>query len=710
MTAFPEGVNMGISPLLLDHTQLAAGTNITVRGTLASQRPVFRKIEIDFGYPDGSTLDFLTGKYQGGSYYKPDNGFESLVFQIGGRIFQVTPAATTASFIERTIPGDPNSPDPDQAWIWQSEKWLLGNDGSGKNMWIFDETASPTTRRSTWGTTANYETTLTSANVTVPAVGATATVAFASVANLAENDTVTFRNVGTAVVTTIAGNNVTVTNLTGTPGKIYYTGSRVNWPGTPSTELPPGRMGIDVMGQNWICLNDGRQFMAGDQTGSSSGTVANNFRDAVLHQTQNLYLAGGGNFAVPGTSGDIRCMSRGAILDASLGQGPLEVHTPNTIFSVNVPTDRQTWQDLTNPILGESVIGSGCLGQWAAVNANSDLIYRGTNGAFSFSIARRDFNTWGNAPISREVDPILSKDPASLLQFVSTIEFDNRGLMTADPAIGPNGIYWKQIVALNFDPISSLRGKAPSVYDGTWTGLNVFQLIKGQFSGVERAFCLCYNAITGHNELYEILKSIPLDAPTKLRADQSFFDNDIIRVTSVIQTAVLLRDVKGKSQFDLCRLLDGELYMDNIRGQTDVQVWYRPDSYPCWVRWSKFSICNPVAQDDTRSKPGYRTRIGLGQPSGGPCEPINGRPFRMGHWFQFRFVFTGPFRFLGFKVKACLEPQSQYAKVVGCCENEQVLKPPPGSHPGEVEVFGNPDTGDVFGDPNTGDETGNPNP
>ncbi len=699
LTAFPDGVNMGISPLLLEATQLAAGTNVTVRGTLVSQRPAFRKIEIEFGYPDGSTLDFLEGKYQGGAYYKPDNGFESLVFQIDGRIFQITPAATTASFIERTIPGDPNSADPDQAWIWQSEKWLLGNDGSGKNTWIFDETASPTTRRSTWGVATNYETTLTSANVTVPAVGATATVAFSSVANLAENDTVTFRNVGTAVVTAIAGLNVTVTNQNGTPGKIYYTGSRVNWPGAVSTELPPGRMGIYVKGQNWITLNDGRQFTAGDQTGSSSGTLANNFRDAVLHQTQNLYLAGGGNFAVPGTSGDIRCMSRGAILDASLGQGPLEVHTPNTIFSVNVPTDRLEWQDLTNPILGESVIGSGALGQWAASNANSDQIYRGTNGMYSFAISRRDFDKWGNAPISREVDPILSKDPPSLLQFCSTIEFDNRELTTSDPAIGPNGIYWKQIVALNFDPISSLRGKAPSVYDGTWTGLNVFQLIKGQFSGVERAFCLCYNAITGHNELYEILKQ-----------GQAYFDNDTIRITSVIQTAVRLREVPGKSAFDLCRLLDGEVYLDGIRGQTDVQVWYRPDSYPCWVRWSKFSICNPMAQDDPRSKPGYRTRIGLGQPSGDPCEPINGRPFRVGHWFQFRFVFTGPFRSLGFRVKACTEPQSQYAKVAGCCENEQVLPPTPGTLPGEVQVFGSPDTGDVFGDPNAGDIFGNPNP
>jgi len=694
----PDGVNMGVSPLLLEKTQIAAGTNVTVRGTLVTQRPVFRKISIDFGYPDATQTDFEQGKYQGGAYYKPDNGFESLMFQVNGRLFQVTPGSTTASFIDRTIAGDPNPINPDQAWMWQAEKWLLINDGVS-SLEIFDQTATPTTRRSTWGVPTNYEVTLTSANVVVPAIGATATVAFSSVANLAENDTVSFRNVGTAIVTTISGLNVTVTNQTGTPGKIYYTGSRVNWQGAPSTELPPGRMGAYVMGQNWITLLDGRQFMASDQTGSSSGTLANNYRDAVLHQTQNLYLAGGGNFAVPGNSGDIRAMANGAILDKSLGQGPLQVFTPNTVFSVNVPTDRLEWQDLTNPILGEAVIGNGGLGQWAVCNANSDLLYRAIDGIRSYSISRRDFNTWGSTPVSREMDLIISQDPPALLQFCSMIVFDNRCLTTSHPVVGPNGIYWRQLIALNFDPVSSLRGKAPSVYDGSWTGLNVFQLIKGQFSGVERAFCLCYNAITGKNELYEILKQ-----------DQAYFDNDTNRITSAFQTAVMLREVPGKAQFDLVKLVDGEMYLDSIRGTTDVQVWYKPDSYPCWVRWNKFSICNPMAQDDPHSKPGYRTRIGFGEPSPVPCEPINNRPYRTGYWFQLRFVFTGPFRFLGCRIKAAIEPHGQYAKVAGCCENEEVLQPPPGSSPGDFVVFGNPDDGSIFGDPNTGDEMGNPNP
>jgi hypothetical protein len=370
---------------------------------------------------------------------------------------------------------------------------------------------------------------------------------------------------------------------------------------------------------------------------------------------------------------------------------------------------------LTNPILGEAIIGNGGLGQWCTINANSDFLYRAIDGIRSYAISRRDFNTWGSTPVSREVDPILSRDPPSILQLCSSIVFDNRYLMTAQPVVGPNGVYWQQIIALNFDPVSSLRGKAPSVYDGSWTGLNVFQLIKGQFSGIERAFCLCYNAITGNNELYEILRSVPLDPPpTALRIDQSFFDNDTVRIVSAFQTPIMLRDVPGKTQFDLCRLTNGELYLDSVRGTIDIQVWYKPDSYPCWVLWRKFSICNPVAQDSPTSRPGYRTRIGLGEPSGQPCEPINGRPYRTFYWCQLRFVITGPYRFLGCKLQAVIEPQADWAKPYGCCSGDAPIVPFPGTTPVPLppieggEVIGVPSDGEIIGVPGSGDEIGIP--
>lgn len=663
--SFEAGVNMGVAPLILPKNQLGQGTNITVRGTLVTQRPPFRLIPIAGEYPSDGLLAFEHGKYQGGCYFKPDNGFESLMCQIDGRLFQVTPGTNSASIIERTIPGDPNPIAPNQAWLWQSEKWVICNDGQSIPI-FFDQTATPTTRRSLWNTKLNFSTYSTTANIVVPAINTAASaITFNDVTNLNLNDTVTIKNLGTAIVQAIAGNNVTLVNLTCPVGKTFPTGTalkpNITW-SQLATELPPGRMGAYGMGQNWFSLLDGQQFVASDQVGASSGTQAQNYRDSVLNIQQNLYLAGGGNFVLPGGAGEIRAFIFTPALDASLGQGPLQVFTPNISFTCNVPADRLTWQDVTNPILAESSRTNGSLSQWATFVANSDTIMRSIDGLRSLILARRDFNTWGNVPISREVDPILSKDSPDLLQFCSGIVFDNRQLITASPVLSDQGVYWQQIIALNMDPISSLRGKAPSVYDGSWTGLNVLQLITGLFSGVQRAFAFCLNTIFNRIELYEIL-----------RQDQAYYDNDVERIVSAYQLPVMLREVNGKTAGDLCRIVDGEIYLDQIRNTVGVQVWYKPDSYPCWIPWRKFSICNPKAEDDPFQKPGYRTRLGLGQPSADDCEVMNGRPTRMGYWFQFRIVVTGPHRFLGLRVKAALEPQPQFAPVAGCCQNESPL-------------------------------------
>ena len=66
-----------------------------------------------------------------------------------------------------------------------------------------------------------------------------------------------------------------------------------------------------------------------------------------------------------------------------------------------------------------------------------------------------------------------------------------------------------------------------------------------------------------------------------------------------------------------------------------------------------------------------------GEPSGKYCEPTNNRPFRTGFYFQFKFVTTGPNRLIGFRVKSVIEPDTQYAKIAGCCEGEVVYPLPP---------------------------------
>ena len=426
-------------------------------------------------------------------------------------------------------------------------------------------------------------------------------------------------------------------------------------PGTPQSgdiialpELAPGRMGTYGMGRNWMALTDGFSFLASDIVGGTSGTQVYNFRDAVLRVTENNYLAGGGNFRVPGALGEIRAMRFSATLDVSLGQGPLQVFTTQAAFSCNAPTDRTTWSMVINPILTQSLLGAGALSQYGTVNFNSDILFRAIDGTRSLILARRDFDTWGNVPQSREVETILNQDNATLVQFESIANFDNRALLTVLPTNGPLGVFHQGIIALNADPISTLRGKSPSIYDGLWTGMNVLQLVTGVFNGVARCYAFCYDSVLSRIRLFEIQKT-----------DAANFDNDTIPVTYSFESAALFNNPKIKNEFDLIELQDGEIYISDVRGVVNFEVWYRPNYSGCWTHWTTFGICG---NNTDPSKPiQYRTPLGLGSPSVQDFDPNTKQPTRIGLTFEVRFQITGSCKFRGAKFKATRVPETRFS-------------------------------------------------
>lgn len=654
---FAKGVNSGVAPLLLGRNQLAFGTNGTVRGTFLKPRPPFQKITLNYANA-GVQSNFEQGLFQAACHYKPDTGGESLMSAVSGRLFKFLMGSTSATVTDETIPNDLNLATQPQAWLWQAEKWVIWMDGVSQPV-FFDQTASPTSRRSNYGTQVKFAD-IVDTSFVLPAIGATVSVTFAAGgAGVAVGDIVTIGNAGQFLVQTITGDPTFVlVNQSARPvGKTINVGIKITWFHS-GTELPPGRMGAYGLGRNWHSLVDGKQFVASDMVGGSSGTLQNNFRDAVLQTTENTYLAGGGYFTVPGSIGDIRAMRFATTLDKSLGQGALQVFTPTVVFSCDAPTDRSTWQTVTNPIVTESLIDNGGLGQNSTIPWKGDTIFRSIDGIQSLILARRDFDTWGNVPISREVERPLDDDNDTLLAYGSAVTFDNRLLMTASPQADTQGVYHQALIALNADPLSSLSGKSESVYDPTWTGLNVLQLVKGQFSGVERCFAFTLNLTGTHKiELYEILKS---------KAGK--FDNGDTPIVWTAETAVLLREMRGKTQFDLCRLIDGEMSVDSLVGQVDFQVFYKPDSYPCWIPWRSWTVCakdpDPINPATANYQPGFYPRMGLSEPDPKLCDSFTNRPFREAYFFEFKIIVRGYCRILGMRVKAVTLPQAEFAKPV----------------------------------------------
>jgi hypothetical protein len=480
-----------------------------------------------------------------------------------------------------------------------------------------------------------------SAEFTIPAIGATVEVSLDAPYMGADGATVYIGNEKFTITAlappTSASVNLTAISLSQTTGTIPSGAVLKTIP-----QIPVGRMGVYGLGRNWICLADGTSYIASDIVGGSSGTLVNRFRDSILNFTENKYLAGGGVFRVPSSGQSICAMRFPATLDSSLGQGPLQVLTQTTTFSCNAPVQRALWQDLTNPIQTQSLVGGGALAQNSTVAVNGDLFFRSTDGIRSLKLARQDFQTaYGNTPQSVEMNRILLDDDRTLLGYSSAIVFDNRLLMTAAPAQSVRGVYHSQLVALNLDPNSSLRVKAPPIYDGAWSGRNFMQLVVGSFNGIERAFAITYDTDTQKLGMTEIL-------PT---SSTNLFDNGDVRIRSSMESPALFYQ-QDASKRELLRLNDGELIVSDVVGAVRFDVYYRPDYDKNWHSWRSFEI--PASPD-------YQPRIGLGQPNLKESDAATGRPYAVGYHFQVRIVITGSCIVTGANFYAVGQPVPQFA-------------------------------------------------
>lgn len=452
----------------------------------------------------------------------------------------------------------------------------------------------------------------------------------------------------TMTVTAISGGgaNLTLTNLNAPLGTVIPVGYPVLSENTVANELPVGRMGAYVQGRNWISSPDGKYFIASDLVGDSSGSQALNFRDSVLKWSINTT-----RFSIPGGAGQINCIIALAALDASLGQGPLQVLCDNDIFTCSAPADATLWANLKTPILSETIIGFGGTGQNAAVVSNSDLIFKSGDATIhSLKLSRDDFNQWGNLPISQEVNRIIQQENINQLSKLTFAIADNRCLESCSPIDGSGGIYSQGLIACDYDVTSSLQGKLPSVYDGVWIDLNVLQMVSGKFNKVDRTFVFHLNTDSNQVELWEVLKDGTADD------DGS---GTPAAITWSFESPMIFNDLKNKGEFDLVQLKEGEIYFSQLVGTANVTAWYRPDFDECWHPWLTFPVTNP------NPFPSYFMRAGLGEPSSkSPSGSLNKIPATVGRFFQVRIEIQGSFVFQGAKFKAALFAENKPAEVM----------------------------------------------
>jgi hypothetical protein len=214
---------------------------------------------------------------------------------------------------------------------------------------------------------------------------------------------------------------------------------------------------------------------------------------------------------------------------------------------------------------------------------------------------------------------------------------------------------------LNTDLITTVREKQPPAYDGVWPGMNLFSQVMGQFSAVERCYQFVYNSVLQTLELWELMPESAGDVNNQT-AVPIVGDNGAQAIEWWFESPVLFREAdSAKRTFK--RLVNGEIFVTDLVGQVDFQMFWKPDLYPCWIPWISWSECavqNTGAPTDN-TKPQFRPRMGLGTPSSTPCDPSTNRPLNEGYFFQIKMVVTGQCTFLGGRFASVIIPEATFA-------------------------------------------------
>jgi len=455
----------------------------------------------------------------------------------------------------------------------------------------------------------------------------------------------------------------------GTSSPFIWDGSASSYASDVTDSVPTGT-GPMAFGHGRLWVAKGRSYVAGDIYGGSNGT---------LKFTENTYLAGGGAFSVPVSAGNITAMKFAAAPNTALGQGELIVATDDAVFTVSVPLDRSTWGATTDPVQRVALINNGAMSHHSTELVNGDIFMRSRDGIRSVIQAVRDFTQLGNTPISSEMNRVFKYDEAQYLQHSSGVLFDNRYLLTSQSENDDtSGVAYVGLVALDFNQISSMKGKAPPAYDGFWKlditrssvdyDMQFYQLVKGRFNGVERCFAFVRpkylsggSATYGDTELWE------------LTVDDGTVVEDIDVASDLTETGNKITSEIETPSFDFnqigaAKILESaDLWVDELSGGTvTFHADFHPDQYPCWMSWQDWSVtaessssnCNDLVEYQKQ----YRPRMRLGTPSSAE-EPAVGKPFNYGWEFAARLKWTGHARVKLFRLNARETQEEPYADV-----------------------------------------------
>lgn len=412
---------------------------------------------------------------------------------------------------------------------------------------------------------------------------------------------------------------------------------------------------ISVLGaynQNRLFVaNAGNEFTAGDPAGSLFTPNAPITFNELVTPASNFF---GQIFQLPTDFQSITAMTFLQNVDSSTGIGQLLVSTKDTIHSFNTVVPRAEWQ--AGQFGTMFTYNAGIVGSRAYTNVNSDLFFASSDGQIrTASMSRDEQKKWSKIPISREVKNWLKYWDKSLAKFCIFIYFKNKILVSCNPyRVEAKTISGAKItdyahggfVVLNLDNISTLGETGRPVWDGLWTGIRPTESCINN----ERLFVMSKD-FAGVNNLYEILPETTIDVA----------DGNIRYVESIVYT----REYDFESGFQDKTIHSADFFVENIQGDFELDVKYKPSQSEGYLDWRTFKHnapwrdCN-VPLNFTSGYAGHQFKtITIGSPNEEEgCNPVNQDLYRNFRKIQLKLKITGKYwEIHEFKLKATMVKQ-----------------------------------------------------
>src|SRR3990167_687556 len=128
--ALHKGMDSGVPPEILEPGQYSFGVNCICRGGFIRPRPGYRNTKIDLG-------SNKSGLCQGVGVYDTEQGWQNILAQISGKLFQIDVRPTVPTVQEITPAVGGNDPARPQAWMYQLERNVVVQNGQDRT-WIFN--------------------------------------------------------------------------------------------------------------------------------------------------------------------------------------------------------------------------------------------------------------------------------------------------------------------------------------------------------------------------------------------------------------------------------------------------------------------------------------------------------------------------------------------------------------------------------------------